>query len=69
VPRCFGYGPRPHSDDRFPCMPGFSTGWCYTHFESRNLGSPHFSGHGSRPTHLSGEVQRTVNTFSGRMVK
>jgi hypothetical protein len=25
VPRRFGYGPRPHRGDRFPCRPGFPT--------------------------------------------
>jgi hypothetical protein len=31
--------------------------------------SPHFFHRGSHPTRLSGEVQRTVKTSSGRMVK
>jgi hypothetical protein len=33
------------------------------------LDGPHFPGHGSRPTRPSGEVQRTVKTSSGLMVK
>jgi hypothetical protein len=32
VPRRFGYGPRPHRGDRFPCRPGFPTGGSHTHF-------------------------------------
>jgi hypothetical protein len=68
-PRCFGYGPRPHRGDRFPCRPGFPTGGSFSHFELRHLDGPHFLHHGSRPTRPSGEVQRTVKTSSGRMVK
>jgi hypothetical protein len=67
--RCFGYGPRPHRGDHFPRMPGFPTGWSFTHFEPRHLDGPHFPCCGSCPTRPSGEVQRTVKTFSGRMVK
>jgi hypothetical protein len=33
------------------------------------LVGPHFSRRGSRPTHSNSEVQKTVKTFSGRMVK
>jgi hypothetical protein len=68
-PRCFGYGPRPHRGDRFPRRPGFPTGGSFPHFESRHLDGPHFLHRGSRPTRPSGEVQRTMKTFSGRMVK
>jgi hypothetical protein len=39
------------------------------HFESRHLDGPRFPRRGSRPTRPSGEVQRTVKTSSGRMVK
>jgi hypothetical protein len=69
VPRCFGYGPRPHCGDRFPHRPGFPTGGSYTHFESRHLDGPCFPRRGSRPTQLSSGVQRIVKTSSGCMVK
>jgi hypothetical protein len=36
-PRRFGYGPRPHRGDRFPCRPGFSAGGSYTQFELKHL--------------------------------
>jgi hypothetical protein len=39
------------------------------HFEPRHLDGPRFSYCGSRPTQSSGEVQRTVKTSSGCMVK
>jgi hypothetical protein len=68
-PRCFGYVPRPRRGDRFPRRPGFSAGGSFTHFEPRHLDGPRFSCHGSRPTRLSGEVQRTVKTSFGRMLK
>jgi hypothetical protein len=68
-PRCFDYGPRPHRGDRFPRRPSFSVGGPHTHFEPKHLDGPHFFYHGSDPTGPSGEVQRTVKTFSDRMVK
>jgi hypothetical protein len=68
-PRRFGYGPRPHRGDRFPRRPGFPAGGSFPHFESRHLDGPRFPRRGSRPTRQSGEVQRTVKTSSGRMVK
>jgi hypothetical protein len=68
-PRRFGYGPRPHRGDCFPHRPDFPTGGSFPHFESRHLDGPRFPRHGSRPTRSSGEVQRTVKTSSGRMVK
>jgi hypothetical protein len=68
-PRRFGYGPRPHHGDRFPRRPGFPTGGSFPHFEPRHLDGPRFPHHGSRPTRPSSEVQRTVKTSSGRMVK
>jgi hypothetical protein len=68
-PRRFGYGTRPHCGDRLPCRPGFSAGGSFPHFESRHLDSPRFPHRGSRPTRPSGEVQRTVKTSSGHMVK
>jgi hypothetical protein len=68
-PRRFGYDPRPHRSDRLPRRPGFPTGGSFPHFESRHLDGPRFPHRGSRPTRPSGEVQRTVKTSSGRMVK
>jgi hypothetical protein len=68
-PRRFGYGPRPHCGDRFPRRPGFSAGGSFPHFEPRHLDGPRFPRRGSLPTRPSGEVQRTVKTSSGRMVK
>jgi hypothetical protein len=68
-PRRFGYGPRPHRGDHFPRSPGFPTGGSYTHFDLRHLDGPHFPRRGSCPTRPSGEVQRTIKTSSGRMIK
>jgi hypothetical protein len=41
----------------------------FPHLESRHLDGPRFPHRGSRPTRPSGEVQMTVKTSSGRMVK
>jgi hypothetical protein len=68
-PRRFGYGPHPHRGDYFLRRPGFSTGGSFPHFELRHLDGPRFPRRGSRPTRPSGEVQRTVKTSFGRMVK
>jgi hypothetical protein len=67
--RHFGYGPRPHHDDRFPRRPSFPAGGSQTHPESRHLDGPRFSSRGSRPTGYSGEVIKIMKTSSGRMVK
>jgi hypothetical protein len=69
VTRRFGYGPRPHRGDRFPCKPGFPAGGTHTHFELRHLDGPRFPHRGSRPTRSNGELERIVKTSSGRMVK
>jgi hypothetical protein len=69
VPRRFGYNPRPHRGDRFPCRPGFLAGGSYTHFEPRHLDDPHFSHRGSRLTGSNGEVLKTIKISSSRMVK
>jgi hypothetical protein len=68
-PRRFGYGPRPHRDDRFLRRSGFPTGGSFPQFESRHLDGPRFPHRGSRPTRLSVEVQRTMKTSSDHMVK
>jgi hypothetical protein len=65
----FGYDPRPHRDDHFPCMRGFPTGGSYNRFEPRLLDGLRFPRHGSHPTGSNGEVQKTVTTSSCRMVK
>jgi hypothetical protein len=69
VPRRFGYDYHPHRGDRFSRRSGFPTGGSHTHFELRHLNGACFSRHGSCPTHPNGEVQRTVKTSSGHMVK
>jgi hypothetical protein len=69
VPKRFGYGPRPHHGDHFPLRHGFLPGGSYTNFESRHLDGPCFPYHGSCPTSSMVEVQKTVKTLSGCMVK
>jgi hypothetical protein len=69
VPRRFGYSPRPHRGDRFPRRHGFLARESYTHFEPRHLDGPYFSHRGSRPVDTETEVQNTVKTYSGCMVK
>jgi hypothetical protein len=68
-PRHFGYSPRPHHGDRFPRRRSFPAGGSFPHFELRHLDGPRFLRRGSRHTRPSGEVQRTMKTSSGRMVK
>jgi hypothetical protein len=68
-PRRFGYGPRHHHGDRFPCRPDFPAGGSFPHFEPRHLDGPCFPRRGSRPTQPSGEVQRIVKTSFAYMVK
>jgi hypothetical protein len=68
-PRRFGYGPRPHRGDRFPRRPGLPARGSFFHFEPRHLDGPCFPHRGSRPTRPSDEVQMTMKTSSGRMVK
>jgi hypothetical protein len=69
VPICFDYNPRPHHGDSFPRKLSFPAGGSRTHFEMRHLNDPRFPHRGSRPTRPSGEVQRTMKTSCGRMVK
>jgi hypothetical protein len=70
VPKRFGYDPRfPHRGDHFPYRPGFPAVASHTHFELRHIDSPCFPCRGSCPTQSNGEVQRTVKTSSGHMVK
>jgi hypothetical protein len=69
VPKRFDYSPRPHHGDRFLHRSDFSIGGFHTHFEPRHLDGPHFPHCGSCPTWPNGEVQRTMKTSFGRMVK
>jgi hypothetical protein len=69
VPRRFGYGPHPHRGDRTPRRHDFPAGGSYTNFETRHLDGPHFPCCDSRPTSSKGEVQKTIKTTLGRMVK
>jgi hypothetical protein len=69
VPRCFGYDPRSHRGDRPPRRHDFPTGGYYTRFEPRHLDGPHFLRRGSYPACSNGEVQKTMKTSSGRVVK
>jgi hypothetical protein len=57
VARRFGYGPGPHHGDH----PRVGTVFL--------LDDPRFPRRGSRPTCSNGEVQKTMKTSSGRMVK
>jgi hypothetical protein len=47
----------------------FSARGFYTHFEPRYVDGPHFPHYGSHPTGSNTEVQKTVKTSLGRMVK
>jgi hypothetical protein len=69
MPRRFGHGPHPQCDDRFPRRHGFFAGESYTCFEPRHLDGPCFHRRGSLPTGSKHEVQKTVKTSSGHMVK
>jgi hypothetical protein len=69
VPRCFGYGPRPHRGGHFPRRLDFPDGGCHNHFGPKHLDNPCFPHHGSCPTRPSGELLKTMKTSLGRMVK
>jgi hypothetical protein len=69
MPRRLGYDPRSHHGDRFPGRHGFSVGGSYTLFEPRHLDGAHFLDHGSHPTNSNAEVQKTMKSSSGHMVK
>jgi hypothetical protein len=69
VPRSFGYSPHLHRGDHMPRRHGFLAGESYTHLESRHLDGPQFPHRGSHPTGSKTEVQKTMKTSSGRMVK
>ena len=82
--RSYGYGPREnsfvsqrfgsdpcllHRDDRYPRRHRYPSDGFYPRSESRRFDGPRFSRRGSHFPHLSDEVQTTVLTSSGRMVK
>jgi hypothetical protein len=69
VPKCFGYGPRPYCGHCFPCRHSFLARGSYTHFDPRHLDGPCFPCRGSHPTGLKSEVEKTMKTSLGRMVK
>jgi hypothetical protein len=68
VSKCFGYGSHPHHGDHFPRRPIFLLE-CLTHPEPKHLDGPRFLHRGLYPTGPNGDVQRTIKTPSGRMVK
>jgi hypothetical protein len=65
----FGYDPRPHRGGGYLRRHGFPVAGFYTHFEPRHLDGPCFPRPSSRPTSSKGEVQKTVKTSSGHMIK
>jgi hypothetical protein len=69
VPGCFRVDPRSHRGVHPPHRHGFPTRGVYSHFEPSHFDGPRFPHCGSRPTRSNGEVQRTMKTSSGRMVK
>jgi hypothetical protein len=69
VPKRIGYNPRSHRADHFLHRYGFPAGESYTHFEPRHLNGPYFPHCGIHPNGSNGEVQRTIKTSSGCMVK
>jgi hypothetical protein len=69
LPRRFGYDPCSHRGDRPLRRRVFPAEGFYTHFELRHLDDPYFPHRDSRSTRPNGEVQKTVKTSLGRMVK
>jgi hypothetical protein len=69
VPRHFGVDPHSHRGIRLPHRHGFPAKGVYSHFEPSPFDSPCFLHCGSSPTRSNGEVERTVKTSSGHMVK
>jgi hypothetical protein len=69
MPRRFGYGPRPHCGDQFPCRLSFPARGSRIHFEPKHLDGTRFPHRGARPTVPNGEVQRIMKISSSRMVK
>jgi hypothetical protein len=69
VPRCYGHSPCSHHDDCLLRRHYFSAGGSYTRFEPRHLDGQHFPCRGPRPIGSNGELQKTVKTSLGHMVK
>jgi hypothetical protein len=69
VPRRFGYDPCSHRGHRPLRRHSSPARGSYTRFEPKHLDDPCFPRRGSCPTHSNGEVQKTVKTSSGRMIK
>jgi hypothetical protein len=61
--------PRPHHGDRTSRRHGIPIRESYPRFEPRHLDDSRFPYRGSCPTGSRTEVQKTVKTSSGRMVK
>jgi hypothetical protein len=69
VPRHFGHSLRSHRGDHPSHRHDFLAGVFFTRFEPRHLDGPRFPHRYSCPTGSYGEVQKTVKTTSGCMVK
>jgi hypothetical protein len=69
VPRHFGRDPCSHCGDHLPRRHNFPTGGSYTLFEPRHLDGPRFPHRDSCPSGSNDEVQKTVKTSLGHMVK
>jgi hypothetical protein len=69
VPRCFDVDTRSHCGVCPLCRHGFSATSVYSHLEPSRFDGPHFPRHGSCHTRSDDEVQKTVKTSSGRMIK
>jgi hypothetical protein len=69
VPRRFGVDPHSHCGVRLPRRHGFPTRGVYSHLEPSRFDGPCFPCRGSHPTRSNGEVQNTVKTSMGRMIK
>jgi hypothetical protein len=65
----FGVDPCSHRGVRPPCRHGFFARAVYSHIEPSHFDGPCFPRHDSHPTHSNGEVQMTVKTYLGHMVK
>jgi hypothetical protein len=69
VPRRFGHGLHSHRGDHPPHRNDFLAGVFFTRFEPRHLDGPRFPYHCSCPTGSYGEVQKTMKTSLGCMIK
>jgi hypothetical protein len=69
VPRCFGFDPCSYCGARPPCRHNSPARGAYSHFEPSRFDCPRFPHRGSCRTRSNCEVQKTVVTSSGHMVK